>query len=196
VPVLRDLVDAPLALDPAGDISAAARCSTISMSETPDVGDWSRRYGAMVLRRCRRLLRDDAEALDACQDVFVRVIERRVQLNGQYPSSLLFRIATNVCLNRIRDRGRRPEGHRVGRDDEEALLERIACAPEPFGESDARMLLDRLFNRHPESSRTMAVLHFVDGLTLEEVAEVTSMSVSGVRKRLRRLRANLRELLR
>jgi RNA polymerase sigma-70 factor (ECF subfamily) len=167
------------------------------MSGTPDVGDWSRRYGAMVLRRCRRLLGDDAEALDACQDVFVRVFERRVRLNGQYPSSLLFRIATTVCLNRIRDRARRPEGHRAGAgDDEDALLQRIACARDPEGESDARMLLDRLFNRHPESSRTMAALHFVDGLTLEEVAEATGMSASGVRKRLRRLRESLRELLR
>jgi RNA polymerase sigma-70 factor (ECF subfamily) len=167
------------------------------MPETPDVGEWCRRYGGMVLRRCRRLLRDEAEALDACQDVFVRVLERRGRLNGQYPSSLLFRVATNVCLNRIRDRGRRPEGHRAQGDDdgdEQQLLDRIACASEPGGESDARMLLDRLFGRHPESSRTMAVLHFVDGLTLEEVAEVTGMSVSGVRKRLRRLRETLREM--
>ena len=32
------------------------------------------------------------------------------------------------------------------------------------------MLLDWLFNRHPASSRTIAVLHYVDGLTLEQVA--------------------------
>jgi RNA polymerase sigma-70 factor (ECF subfamily) len=55
-------------------------------------------------------------------------------------------------------------------------------------------MLARLFGRHPESSRTIAVLHFVDGLTLEEVALETRMSVSGVRKRLRRLRVSLTEL--
>lgn len=166
------------------------------MSEALDVGELSRRYGPMVLRRCRRLLGDDGEALDACQDVFVRLIERRGWLNGQYPSSLLFRMATNVCLNRIRDRGRRPEGHQVNDagDGETDQLYRIACAGEPGSQSDARLLLDRLFGRHPESSRTMAVLHYVDGLTLEEVAEVTGMSVSGVRKRLRRLRQTLREM--
>ena len=46
-------------------------------------------------------------------------------------------------------------------------------------------MLDWLFGRQPESSRTIAVLHFVDGLTLEEVARQTDLSVSGVRKRLR-----------
>jgi RNA polymerase sigma-70 factor (ECF subfamily) len=151
-----------------------------------DVGALSRQYGAMVLRRCRQLLRNDEEALDACQDVFVRLIEQRRRLDATYPSSLLYRIATNVCLNRIRDRGRRPET----RDDE--LLHSIACADVPGRESEARMVLDWLFNRHPDSSRTIAVLHYVDGLTLEQVASEIGMSVSGVRWRLRKLRETVR----
>jgi RNA polymerase sigma-70 factor (ECF subfamily) len=154
-----------------------------------DVEDLSRRYGPMVLRRCRRLLVDENEALDACQDVFVRLLQHRERLDAEYPSSLLYRIATNVCLNRLRDRRREP----VTR--EEAVLYEIARAGEPGAASDARMLLDRLFGRHPESTRTIAVLHYVDGMTLEEVAEETGLSVSGVRKRLRKLRASLTELI-
>src|SRR5688572_9929353 len=118
----------------------------------------------MVLRRCRRLLRDEDEALDACQDVFVRVMEHRDRLDGEFPSSLLYRIATNVCLNRIRDRARRPA------TPDEELLASIAAAEPPGGGSEARLLLDWLFRRHPESSRTIAVLYYVDGLTHEEVA--------------------------
>ncbi|HEX6465551.1 MAG TPA: sigma-70 family RNA polymerase sigma factor [Vicinamibacterales bacterium] len=154
-----------------------------------DVEALSRRYGPMVLRRCRRLLGDDDEALDAWQDVFVRVIEHRLRLDVRYPSSLLYRIATNVCLNRIRDRRRNP----VSSD--EAVLYEIARAEEPGATSEARLLLARLFGRHPDSSRTIAVLHFVDGLTLEEVASETGLSVSGVRKRLRALRTSLTEMI-
>ena len=154
-----------------------------------DVSALTLRYGPMVLRRCRRLLRDEDEALDACQDVFVRVLERRATLDAQYPSSLLYRIATNVCLNRIRDRGRKPETA------DDKLLYRIAAADEVGPGTEARLLLDRLFQRHPESSRTIAVLHHVDGLTLDEVAEDTGLSVSGVRKRLRRLRHTLVEIV-
>ena len=154
-----------------------------------DVEALSRQYGPMVLRRCRRLLRDEDEALDACQDVFVRVIEHRARLEARYPSSLLYRMATNVCLNRLRDSRREP----VTRD--EAVLAEIARAEEPGGASEARLLLARLFGRHPESTRTMAVLHYVDGLTLEEVAAETEMSVSGVRKRLRTLRTTLTEMI-
>ena len=154
-----------------------------------DVEALSRRYGPMVLRRCRRLLGDEQDALDACQDVFVRVVQRRDRLDGRYPSSLLYRIATNVCLNRLRDRRREP----ATRD--EAVLYEIARAGEPGAASEARLLLARLFGRHPESSRTIAVLHYVDGLTLEEVAAEIGMSVSGVRKRLRTLRTSLTEMI-
>jgi RNA polymerase sigma-70 factor, ECF subfamily len=146
-----------------------------------DVEDAYQRYGPMVLRRCRWLLRDEDEALDVTQEVFVRLLKQRGRLSGQYPSSLLFRIATNLSLNRLRDRRREP----VLAGDE--VLHRIAT----MNDMDAPLLLDRLFGRHPESTRTMAVLHHVDGMTLEEVARECGMSVSGVRKRLRALRASL-----
>ena len=158
-----------------------------------DVESLTEKYGPMVLRRCRQLLRDEQEALDACQDVFVRVIEHRRTLDARYPSSLLYRIATNVCLNRIRDRKRSAAASATAIDEDERVHE-IACAGAPHGNSDARLLLDWLFDRHPESSRTIALLHYVDGLTLEQVAAEIGLSVSGVRKRLRRLRRSLTEM--
>jgi RNA polymerase sigma-70 factor (ECF subfamily) len=158
------------------------------MSEPLDVELLVRRYAPMVIRRCRKLLRDEDEAADACQDVFVRLLERRTRLDASHPSSLLYIMATNVCLNRIRDRAR----HAAPTEDDE--LERIAAAGTAAGESDARLLLDRLFHRQPASSRTIAVLHYLDGLTLEEVAAEVGLSVSGVRKRLRSLRRALGEM--
>ena len=173
---------------PRGDTLTSVECSTDSVSHALDVEALCHRYGAMVLRRCRRLLRDEDAALDACQDVFVRLLEHRVRLHDRYPSSLLYRMATNVCLNRIRDGARRP----ATRDEE--LLAVIATA-QPDSAIDARLLLDRLFGREPVSTRTMAVLHYVDGLTYEEVARETHLSVSGVRKRLRRLRQRMKEMV-
>jgi RNA polymerase sigma-70 factor (ECF subfamily) len=172
----------------ASDSLDALRGYRSSVRDTPDVEALSRQYGPMVLRRCRRLLRDEDEALDACQDVFVRLLRNRARLDLAFPSSLLYRIATNVCLNRIRDRGRSLV---VAGDD---LLLAIASAEEPAAQIEAGLVLDWLFGRQPESTRTMAVLHYVDGLTLEEVARQTGLSVSGVRLRLRKLRAALREL--
>jgi RNA polymerase sigma-70 factor (ECF subfamily) len=56
----------------------------------------------------------------------------------------------------------------------------------------AKTLLAELFGGHYDPSKvttqTIAVLHYSDGLTLEETAEVTGLSVSGVRKRLDKLK--------
>jgi RNA polymerase sigma-70 factor (ECF subfamily) len=55
-------------------------------------------------------------------------------------------------------------------------------------------VLDRVLGREPVSTATIAVLHLHDGMTLQEVADAVGLSVSGVRKRLRKLKANLHEL--
>jgi RNA polymerase sigma-70 factor (ECF subfamily) len=153
-----------------------------------DVDELYRQYGPMVIRRCHQLLRDEDQALDAAQDVFVRLLERRDRLRDDYPSSLLYRMATNLCLNRIRDAKRRQT------TTDQDLLEQIADLEDAEGRIEARSMLARLFGRQQASTRTMAVLHYVDRMTLEEVAEEVGMSVSGVRKRLRGLRAALHEL--
>ena len=153
-----------------------------------DVKDLYTRYGPLVLRRCRTLLRQEEEAVDAMQDVFVRVLVHQSRLDERGCSSLLYRIATNVCLNRLRSRRRRPE------DPQGEVLYEIAKCSSDEGAVEARSLLDRLLSREPESSAVIAVLHLHDGLTLEQVAAEVGMSVSGVRKRLRRLQEALTEL--
>ena len=150
-------------------------------------GLWTR-YGGLVLRRCRQLLRDEEEALDVTQDVFVQLLRRRSQLEVRYPSSLLWKMATNLCLNRLRDRRRAPEP--TG-DDTQV---RLAHHEDPGPAAEARFTLGRLFARHEDSTRTIATLHFVDGLTLEQTAREVGMSVSGVRKRLRGLRESLLQM--
>jgi RNA polymerase sigma-70 factor (ECF subfamily) len=149
-----------------------------------DVDALYRRYAPMVLRRCRRLLGDEEQALDAMHDTFVQILRHADRLDAEAPSSLLWRVATRVCLNRLRSARRRPESP------DGALLERIAVLPpDPL----TRRVLDQVFAREPDSTRLIAVLHLVDGMTLEETAAEVGLSVSGVRKRLRTLRARLAE---
>jgi RNA polymerase sigma-70 factor (ECF subfamily) len=134
------------------------------------------------------MLREEEAALDAMQDVFVELLRRERDLTDQAPSSLLYTIATNVCLNRIRKSNRRPETS----DDE--ILQTIAGDTGPEEHTLTAHFLDRVFAREPESTRTIAVLHYVDGFTLEETAAQVGLSVSGVRKRLRALRKRGLEL--
>jgi RNA polymerase sigma-70 factor (ECF subfamily) len=153
-----------------------------------DVDALYRKYGPMVLRRCRRLLGDEEQAMDAAQETFVKVIRYRATLNDRAPSSMLYTIATNVCLNMIRSASRRP------RSAGDEPLSRIASAEDVEARVVDRTMLDGIFGRERASTRTMAVMHYVDGMTLEEVADHVGLSVSGVRKRLRTLRERTRAL--
>ena len=153
-----------------------------------DIESLYRSHGPMVLRRCRRLLREEAKAVDAMHDVFVEILRRKDSLDASSPAGLLLTTATHVCLNRLRTLRRKPE------DPEDEMLFHIAAlggAPDAERRSLAGTILDRLFAGQPESTRLIAVLHYVDRLTLEEVAAEVGMSVSGVRKRLRTLKERL-----
>jgi RNA polymerase sigma-70 factor (ECF subfamily) len=57
-----------------------------------NIEEYYTRYGPMVMRRCRQLLRDEEKALDAMQEVFTKLMISKKRLRGIYPSSLLFRI--------------------------------------------------------------------------------------------------------
>lgn len=153
-----------------------------------DVAVWYDRYGPLVLRRCRVLLKDEELARDAMHEVFVQLVRRQDRIEERAPSSLMYRMATNISLNMIRSKKRRPE------DADDELLDRIAWIDDAEGRVGARSLLDKLFGKEVPSTRTIAVLHLHDGLTLEEVANEVGMSVSGVRKRLRNLRKHLHEM--
>ena len=147
-----------------------------------DVEQYYNRYAPMVLRRCRQLLNNEARALDGMQEVFTKLLIYKKRLKAQYPSSLLFRMSTNICLNMIR-------GDRfMASGDNRDILVNIAAHENSERTLVTRDLLDRLFRKEKPSTREIAVMYFVDGMTLKEVASEAGMSISGVRKRIRELR--------
>jgi RNA polymerase sigma-70 factor (ECF subfamily) len=141
-----------------------------------------RRYAPMVLRRCRRILRNEEAAADALQETFIRVLRQREGLTVTHPSSLLYRIATNVCLNFLRDSRRRPT---VSADPLLPLLEGHERLEERVLDS---FTLEQVFAGAREGTRAAAEMLYLEGRTLAETAEEVDLSISGVRKRIRTLR--------
>lgn len=141
-----------------------------------------RRYGSMVLRRCRRMLHNEEAAADAMQETFVRVLRHRDELTVAYPSSLLYRIATNVCLNLLRDSRRRPT---VSAEPLLPLLEGRERLEDNVLDA---FVVEQVFAGARQGTREAAEMLFVEGRTLAETAREVDLSISGVRKRIRTLR--------
>lgn len=155
--------------------------------EALDVAALYHRYGDLVLGRCRTLLRNEADAQDALQEVFLKLHRYRDSFRGEAaPSTFLFRITTTTCLNRMRTRRRHPEDPveelpPVFATD--SLLDRVAL----------RDLVDRLLADQDERTQACVVYHFVDGMTHDEVGDLLGITGAAVRKRIATFRASLKE---
>ncbi len=147
---------------------------------------WNR-FAPMVHRRCVSMLRHDEDARDATQEVFVKLVLHQAHLHDDAPASLLWTMATRECLTRLRRQRRRPE------TPGDELLLALAAVDDPERAVFVKRALEQLFSTTAAepmrvTTKTLAVWHWVDRMTLQEVADAAAMSVSGVRKRLRTLR--------
>src|SRR3954468_22740119 len=62
-----------------------------------------RGFGAVVFRRCRQLLGNEQDSRDASQEIFERCLRRCAELRpGPELLSWLYRVSTNLCLDRLR----------------------------------------------------------------------------------------------
>jgi RNA polymerase sigma-70 factor (ECF subfamily) len=125
------------------------------------------------------MLGNEEEALDAAQDVFVKLLGAEKRLRGRFPSSLLYTIATNTCLNRIRWKKRHGE---IFAGDS-GILDIFSQEP-GHDRVEAKMVMDGILKSESESTRTICFMYYADDMTLREIGEALGMSTSGVRKRI------------
>jgi RNA polymerase sigma-70 factor (ECF subfamily) len=126
-------------------------------------------YGPAIFARCCRLLEDRSAAEDAAQEIFLRV-HRHI---GSAPANdealrWMFRIATNYCLNMLRDRKLRP----TPTDDLSRMVD-LACSEDRVADRD---LGRRLTMRAPAHLRAVAWLYHVEGLAQHEIAGELNIS--------------------
>jgi RNA polymerase sigma-70 factor (ECF subfamily) len=152
---------------------------------TPSMLDLFERYGDVIFRRCLRLLRDEAEAHDAVQDVFLKALTRGSSYDGRgAPLTWLYGIATLHCLQALRNRGRRA-----------ALDGELPARGPQNPDAENRLLVRILLEDLEPELQQMVVLRFVDGMTVEEVAEVVGISRKTAGKRLAAFAERSRRLL-
>ena len=161
---------------------------------TGEVPTWeavARTHGRFLYNVAYRLTGNDDDAYDLVQEALLRV---RKGLETYQPGSMeawLSRIVTNVFLDEVRRRRRRPV--EAFPEDPERLLPSSPGADEATDRlpDDVQLALRRL----PEDFRTAVVLCDVVGLSYEEIADALAVPVGTVRSRIHRGRRLLRAAL-
>lgn len=148
-----------------------------------------RAHAASVYGLCRRMTRDDAEARENVQDVFVRAWERLASFRGESTfGTWLHRLAVNVVLGRIRS-ANRDRAHLIEGND--------ATYPERTSHDDVDTRLDvsAALATLPAGARSVFVLHDMYGYSHDEIAEMTGIAAATSRVQLWRARRSLTQVL-
>jgi RNA polymerase sigma-70 factor (ECF subfamily) len=133
---------------------------------------------------------DDGAAEDATQETFLRVWRHLERVpDAREALYWIYRVATNYCLNEIRDRRMR-----------DLPAEKLPEVAEAGGAAETRIvdrdLARRLIDRARANLRVVAWLYHVDGFEQEEVASVVGISRRTVVNRLADFRTGAQKFLR
>jgi RNA polymerase sigma-70 factor (ECF subfamily) len=137
-------------------------------------------YYQLVQRVCYRYTKNRDEADDLSQEIFLKVHGSFTGFEGNsQPSTWLYRVATNHCLDHLRWKKRQTELLAGYGDD--LSFSRV---PEASVDNPAKRLFRRLLDGMDESNRQVVFLRFEVGLTHEEIAEICGVSRVAITKRL------------
>lgn len=189
-----------MARTPPDDLAPAVLAG-LRRGEADALADCYRAFGARVYRICRGLLRQEHDAQDATQEVFLKVLERASQFGGRSRfATWLHRLTVNHCLHRLEKEERRRAGS-LDRALDRALDDERACEPalvardpspaEGLVAREARKRVEDLLARLPAEQRAVLVLRELEGLSYAAIAEVLGVPPGTVMSRLARARERL-----
>jgi RNA polymerase sigma-70 factor (ECF subfamily) len=165
------------------------RSSKAASAGEAALGELYAKFAPAIYAHCRRFLQSPAAARDATQEAFIRVLARGVVLPREEEAlRYLYRVSTNVCLNLLRE-------HNVHTRAVPTL-----AANSPHVSSAESGLADREFvnavlDRCGEGGAKVAVMHYLDGMSQVEVAEVLGITRRTVFNRLRKVSRIAEDLL-
>lgn len=150
-----------------------------------------------------RMLGSEADAADALQDTFFQAFDKLATFRGDSAfGTWLHRIAVNRALMWLRKKGTDPlwDAEPLPQFNwMDAHAKRVEDWSQSAGDEilrvELRRILDRALGTIPEVDRAIVLLKHAEGLTHEEIAEVTGLSVFVSRSRLHRALLALREKL-
>lgn len=171
-----------LQLDCAASIS---REGTVSRPDPQAISALFKAHGPAVYRRALRLLGNEADAEEATQEIFVRVLRGADGFGERSKlSSWLYGITTNYCLNVLRDRRRRGKLH-----DEHVVTGAAIRGEAGDARSDDLSFLRDLLARGDEQQVQAAVYVYLDGMSHEQAAPLLGVSKRTVGNLLERFSA-------
>lgn len=164
--------------------------------------DLVNRHKDRVFNLCYWFLGDYHEADDIAQDVFIKVFRSlgSFQFNAKF-STWLYRIAINTCKNRVTSLAYRYKKwtdrlESVSNMDETVLTAGVSNSPEAqLQRKESARHIHQTINKLSADKKAVVVLRDIEGLSYDEISNVTGLAVGTVKSKLARARASLQQQL-
>ena len=147
-----------------------------------------RKYAPLLLRRCMQYVKHRPAAEDITHAVFVKALDRWDAFRGDAsPYTWLYRIATNLCLNHLRDHRRE---YLADREHLESLIiEGYADLEAPL----RKVIVDELLSGFCTVTRRIVFLASFERLPQQDIAEILGVSRNTVQKKWNRFLVKARQ---
>ena len=167
--------------------------------DTEAFNDLVERHQSRAYNLCVRMLGDADAAADVAQDAFISAYKHLPSLRGEFRPWLM-RIVANGCRDVLRSQKRRPSvSLDLERDDDDTPAMQLADTgdgPEAaLMKSELQKTIAGALAEIPDDQREVVILSDIQGLSYQEIADMTGINIGTVKSRLNRARARLRELL-
>lgn len=159
----------------------------------------TRRYNRRLFRIARSILRNDAEAEDVVQETYVRAFTGLDMFRGDAAfGTWITRIAMNEALGRLRRRRLTIDWETYGNNRNEAEIINFpasAAGADPekaMAQGEIRAILEQAIDQLPDAFRSVFVARMVEGMSVDETADLFGLQPETVKTRLHRARVLLR----
>jgi RNA polymerase sigma-70 factor, ECF subfamily len=164
---------------------------------TVDAGVLFETYHDRIYRYVLGLVKSPAEAEDLTQDTFLRAYRHGDSLRDpEAVRGWLYRIATHLCLDRLRQR--KPLISLDSEEDEDRVEPPVSNSPSPLEISERKetsACIQRCLDFLPDKYRAVILLHEAHSLTAPEIADLLGVTLTTVKIRLHRARRQLQRVM-
>ncbi len=148
-----------------------------------------RLYADDVLRVSYFYLGDKPGAEDVTQEVFLRLMDRQPTLNEGSEKSWLLKVALNIC----RDRWRSAWTRRVILGSKK--LDILPAEDDGIEDRMEKEALMQAIHALPAHTREVFLLHYYQGMTIDQIADILNLPPGTIASRLSRGRLRLKTIL-
>ena len=143
------------------------------------------KYADMLYRLALSHLKNKEDAEDTVQEVFIKYMHHFIPFTDEeHERAWLIRTTVNRCYDLLRYNSRR------NHEALDELTEEIAAE-----ENEQHIEIFQILEKLPVKNKTVIVLHYLEGFSVEEIARMLRISVSAVKMRLSRGREQMKEVI-